>query len=70
MRRFSSLVVAEQFGGSFGNFRNVVTAALQFKEPVHVLVPGGAPEAFVEAVKSTKGVDKVLVAKHDRLENP
>ena len=65
MRRFSSLVVAEQFNGAFGNFRNVVTAATQFKEPVHVLVPGSAPEKFAEAVKGTKGVDKVLVAKHE-----
>ena len=33
-------------------------------------MPGSAPESFAEAVKSTKGVDKVLVAKHERLENP
>ena len=70
MRRFSTLIVAEQFNGAFGNFKNVVTAATHFKEPVHVLVSGAAPEKFTEAVKATKGVDKVLVAKHERLENP
>jgi electron transfer flavoprotein alpha subunit len=63
-------VVAEQFNGQFGNYWNVVSAAIKFGEPVHVLVPGDAPNEFAEAVSQTAGVDKVWKASHPDLENP
>ena len=55
-------MVAEHFQGTWGNFRNVVTAAQAFKEPVHVFVGGKDPSKLAEAVAATKGVDKVLVS--------
>lgn len=70
-RRFSSLVVAEQFEGKLGdNIRNVVNAASQFGEDIHVLLHGKDPESQLSGVKTISGVKKILLAKHDSLENP
>lgn len=69
-KNFSTLVIAEQFRGSFGNFKNVVSAASQFNEPVHVFCAGSNPSDFATASSKTSGVEKVLVAKHDSLEDP
>lgn len=66
---FSSLIIAEQFEGKVAeNIRNVVKAASEFKEEIHVLVTGKQPSA--DKVKSISGVSKVLLAKHDSLDNP
>jgi electron transfer flavoprotein alpha subunit len=70
-RKFSSLVVAEQFEGKLGdNIRNVVNAASQFGEEIHVLIHGKDPESQIVGVKKISGVKKILLAKHDHLENP
>ena len=70
-KNFSTLVVAEQFEGKLGeNVRNVVNAASQFGEDIHVLLHGKDPQSQVDGVKGISGVSKVILAKHDSLENP
>ncbi len=70
-RSFSSLVVAEQFEGKLGdNVTNVVSAASEFGEDVHVLLHGKDPESQVEDLSKISGISKVILAKHDNLENP
>jgi len=67
---FSSLVVAEQFQGKLGdNTRSVVKAASEFGEDIHILVHGKDPESQASEAKKISGVSKVLLAKHDDLEN-
>lgn len=70
-RCFSSLVVAEQFEGKLGdNVTNVVSAASEFGEDVHVLLHGKDPQSQVDDLSKISGVSKILLAKHDNLENP
>lgn len=70
-RSFSSLVVAEQFEGKLAdNVTNVVGAASQFGEDVHVLLHGKDPESQLDGLSKISGISKVILAKHDDLENP
>lgn len=69
-KRFSSLIVAEQFEGKVSmNIRNIVGAASKFGEDVHVLLHGKNPESQLDNVSKISGVSKVILAKHDSLEN-
>jgi electron transfer flavoprotein alpha subunit len=69
-RNFSSLIIAEQFQGKASeNIRNVVNAASQFGEDIHVLLHGKDPESQVAGIQNIAGVSKILLAKHDSLEN-
>ena len=69
-RAFSTLVVAEQFNGAFGNHRNVVTAAKAIGKPIDILVSGEDTEAQAQDAASLDGVNKVFVAKSPSLQNP
>jgi electron transfer flavoprotein alpha subunit len=69
-RHFSSLIVAEQFEGKVSeNVRSVVGAASKFGEDVHILLHGKDPESQLDRVYKIAGVSKVILAKHDNLEN-
>ena len=69
-RHFSSLIVAEQFEGKASdNLRNVVKAASEFGEDIHVLVHGKDPQSQASQISKIKGIGKILLAQHDDLEN-
>ena len=71
IRNFSSLVVADQFEGKLNeNITNVVSAASEFGEDVHVLLHGKDPESQIADLSKISGISKIYIGKHDLLENP
>ncbi|KAI8819997.1 uncharacterized protein EV422DRAFT_579176 [Fimicolochytrium jonesii] len=69
-RNASTLVLVEHKNDALvSSTLNTISAASKLGGPVTALVAGNAPDNVAKAVKNVKGVEKVLVAKHDAYKN-
>ena len=73
-RQFSTLVLAEHFEGKLNHsVGSCLTAASQFSDPtVDVLVHGSSTSVANQVSELSKypGINKIIAATHDSLDNP